>query len=398
MLKKVFNDYLIKNYNNIQSLGEVDLLKALIEVMGQTDYSYAIMEHGKSGMVKHNLNYPHSAPDSRECEIADILMLFFDGDHNLRYTFLQNKRDKKTKYDPQTPLTKIKADPVQWDLLHYKSPLTSALNTKLPIDCLSSAILNSVATYGIFVNDLTGPTVDMSYSIARDLVAAHYNPIPKKPHDRIYNVSSDYGKIKKENGYYEIQGTRTLDEFELAAKAMMIGSPIEFNNPKQRELARLLLSFALTCLKNDQSQIERTQDYINIINNFVESNHIEINSRNDILLPLNLIIMESKKICYYACANDEERIEFIKTQYGENAIIPESFDDLSQKFLQSDYKDNFIFITDLCEKNDLKGKFELKWLEALCKIFKDVSLFGLLAKDEFGIKLIHPEIYAAHKP
>ena len=397
MLKKIFNNSLAKKYGNVQRLCEVDLLKELIKVMRQTDYSYALMAHGQPGMVKHNLSFPHSAPDERVCEIADILMLFFD-ENNLRYTFLQNKRDKRTKYNPKNPLTKLRADPVQWDLLHYKSTLTDALNTNLPVDCLSSAILSSVATYGIFVNDSKGKTVDMSYSIARDLAATRCNPIPINHHPRTYRVTSDYGNTRRENGYYEIQGTRTLDEFEVAAKAMLVGSPIDFRNGRQRELARTLLSFARTCLINDRERTENTQKYMSIINNFAEANGIEFDNRNEVLLPVNLVIMESKKIFYYTYAKDEARIEFIKSNYGKNATISDSLEEANHIFSNKEHTANYIFLTDLCEPRDLKGERALKAYEALYKIFKDVALFGLLAKDEYGIRLFHPSTFISTKP
>lgn len=164
--------------------------------------------HGNRGWVYHPMQYKHVAPRERRCEIADVLMLFIDESGYLRYTFLQNKRDKKTKFDPKYPLRRVKADPVQWDLLHYRCPLSDSLNTDLPKDCLSSALLNSAATYGIFLNEQSTGEVEMSYHIARNMTLVSVSAISCKNYNRTYNLSTVYNQVNYVNGYWETEGTQ----------------------------------------------------------------------------------------------------------------------------------------------------------------------------------------------
>lgn len=221
MLKQELN----KLFTTPQQENEVSLFRGLIQVMNARNFAYAKEYHGNRGHVKHLMQYKHTTPRERCCEIADVLMLFIDEAGNMRYTFLQNKRDKKINYDPKSPLKRVKADPVQWDLLHYRCPLSDPLNTNLPKDCLSSAILDSAATYGIFLNEQFSSEVEMSYNIARNMTLVSTGAISSKKYSRSYDISTVYNRVNLVNGYWEIEGTATLDGFETAAQAMLIGTP-----------------------------------------------------------------------------------------------------------------------------------------------------------------------------
>lgn len=271
--------------------------------MNQSDFACAKEYHGNKGYVKHFMQYRHTAPKERCCEIADVLMLFIDEIGNLRFTFLQNKRDKKIQYDPKLPLRKITADPVQWDLLHYRCPLSDSMNTNLPTDCLSSAILNSAATYGIFLNERSSKEVEMSYNIARDMTLATTRAISAKKYKRTYDISTVYNRVNFLNGYWEIEGTTTLNDFEAAAQSMLIGTPVEYDNFHHRNIAEKFLSFALTCLRDEHLNNEIDNFNPNYERYYATlrrcAQRYEVNIEEKIELPYSLAVVEAKSV-YFA--------------------------------------------------------------------------------------------------
>ena len=294
MLKQDLNNL----FANPQCENEVSLFRELIQVMNQRNFAYAKEYHGNRGHVKHLMQYKYKTPQERCCEIADVLMLFIDEYGNMRYTFLQNKRDKKKKYTPTLPPEKIEADPVQWDLLHYRCPLSDPLDTKLPRDCLSSAILNSAATYGIFFNEQFSNEVEMSYNIARDMTLVSTGAISSKKYNRSFDLSTVYNRVNLINGYWEIEGTATLDDFETAAQAMLIGTPVEIDSTHHRKIAETFLSFAFTCLRDERNTLRNEnynanhERYYGPINRCAK--RYEVNIEKETYLPYNLVIVESK--------------------------------------------------------------------------------------------------------
>lgn len=293
MLKKDLNDIFISCGKNPQAQDEVDLFRALIEVMNKRHFAYAKEFH--KGYVKHLLQFNHDAPTERRCEIADVLMLFIDGEGNMRYTFLQNKRDKKIKYNPLRPLKKVKADAVQWDLLHNRCVLSDTLTTGLSKNCLSSAILDSAATYGIFLNENHSNYVEMSYNIARDLEPTTKRKIAENSSDRTYKILTAYNRVYTVNGYLEIGGTTTLDDFERAAQAMLVGSPIEAGNSKHIEFAEAALSYAYTCLREERNRgnyEENHEGYFQLLSRCAERYRISMQKEVD--LPYSLVVIKAK--------------------------------------------------------------------------------------------------------
>ena len=372
MLKKELNDYFISQGLNPQTQKEEPLFKALIEVMNKTNFAFAQEYHSHKGLVEHILQYAYSGKRVRCCEIADILMLFIDEAGNMRYTFLQNTRDKKTSYCSASPLRKFKAAPVQWDLLHYRCMLSNSLKTGLPIDCLSSAILNSAATYGIFVNESSSGCVEMSYNIARDLIPVTPSAIGEKSHKRTYNISSDYNTVILNGGYLEIQGTATLDDFELAAQAMLVGTPIESNNCAHKKFAEIALSYALTCLTEQRENAEPREgreDYLRLVFNCAERYRVEL--RGKVKLPYHLAVVKAKKKFLATfdrpgldtvgdCKIIGNRTEILNKLNDENAIViidPAIVTDEIKLFLlSSDDKNNFVAVGCGCGLKFIKCK------------------------------------------
>ena len=309
MLKKELNDIFFKRGLNPQAQDEVDLFRALIKVMNKRHFACAKEYHAKPGHVKHMLQFNHAAPTERCCEIADVLMLFIDGEGNMRYTFLQNKRDKKIKYNPRQPLKKVRADSVQWDLLHNRCVLSDPLTTGLSNNCLSSAILDSAATYGIFLNENNSNCVEMSYNIARDLEPAVKRKIAAKSSNRTYNILTDYNRVYLVDGYLEIGGTTTLDDFETAAQAMLVGSPIQADNSEQIEFAEAALSYAHTCLRNEgnrRNNEESHEDYYTLLYRCAERYHINVQKESD--LPYSLVVIKAKNKYFAASSYAKSKI------------------------------------------------------------------------------------------
>lgn len=292
-LKQDFNDYLIHHYSNVLQLGEVDLIKSLVKVLGTKYYASSHVVHKLQ--VQHDLQHNHNLPDTRSCEIADILFLFTDGEQ-MRYTFMQNKRDTTTTYGPHYTLRTVLADNVQWDLLHYRCPLIVSNRHGIPYNCLSSAILDSAATYGIFVNEYQTNTIDLSYSIARDLIPRRMKTIGTTHGNYTYDIISNYGAIQLDiSGYFQVQGTTNLDEFEWAAQNMLVGTPIDMQYPNHKELCKSLLEIALTSLRNNKGN-ENSEKYQTIISQFARNNKIELESLENIELPYNVVIMYAQEM------------------------------------------------------------------------------------------------------
>lgn len=297
------------------------MFRALIEAINEEDHAYAEEYHGTKGHVKHLLQYMHGTPTERCCEIADTLLLFFDDKDDIRYTFLQNKRDYKTLYNADAPLQRMKGAPVQWDLLHYRCKLSDSLYTNLPEDCLSAAELNSAATYGVFVNEKASQDVDMTYHIARDLTPVTPSPISSEPRARTYAVGTAYNHLHFVNGYWEIEGTPTLDDFEAAAQAMFAGSPLRPNDLRHRELTRVLLSFALTRLqyrgKNRRYNEENSQKRHSFLDRLAQCAHrYELDLRETVQLPYNLVLFRAKDKILFSDRDEKD----MRTENGFTPI------------------------------------------------------------------------------
>ena len=309
MLKKEFNSMLPINSHNVD---EVDMFRALIKAFSAKEYACALETHASKGFVYHNLRHNHHAPKERKCEIADVLFLFFSPDgRELRYTFMQNKRDSKTAYTPSAPLKKLKASPIQWDLLHYRCELTGNCGNGYPPNCLSSALLESAATYGVFVNDANGKNVDMVYVIASDLIPVTKIPI-KGRSPRSYNVNSCYNTIQKVQNFCEMRGTCTLDMFELACRTMLVGTPVL---REQRELIFPVLNWAAEII-NDGEKDKKQEDLLNLVERWKALNSVDTIGVEKLSGGFScdiVIIKAAQDIVFYTNDIAGNKAEFLKT-------------------------------------------------------------------------------------
>ena len=348
MLKQDLNSKFTKQGINPQSVGEVDLFRALIKVMNNRNFAYAKEYHHSKGYVEHSMQFPHTPPHDRCCEIADVLMLFIDDNGEMRYTFMQNKRDNKLAYQHSSPLKKTKATPIQWDLLHHRCYLSNTLNTGLPPYCLSSAILPSAATYGIFVNEKYTGEVEMSYNIAANLQPCSMKRI-HKPNNRQYNITTTYNHVNFVNGYWEVNGTARLDDFEVMAQAMLVGSPFLQNNPKHIELVKIFLSFINSCIlsnKHDENLVD-TEIYVqtmSLIQRCANNYNVEIVENID--LPFSLVVVGTKPT-YFATTRESQFAELrshIKCIFDRDKIYEKLQDPNSIVFVDRQIIDEKIML------------------------------------------------------
>lgn len=372
MLKNDLNSIFTNNRQSPQAQGEVDLFRALMKAMNNNNWAYCKEYHGNVGQVEHILQHPHDGKHIRSCEIADILMIFIDNDNNMRYTFMQNKRDKKTPYYAANPLQRTRADCVQWDLLHHRCYLSDPLSTNLPRNILSSAILSSVATYGIFVNEANSTSVEMSYNIAKSLTPRTPTKITPKSTPRAYDISTRYNILNFVDGYWEIDGTATLDDFEMAAKAMLIGTPVEKHNPHHSKIAQLLLSFAATSLQSEHNSIEeRNLPRIHrMIRACAQAYEVELNK--GVFLPYHLVVVNAQNTCF---ATRCEKYFSIYENCRHNNKLEFMHD--KTKLYQKIEDDDFIVFIDSCLLDD-EMKLYLKSNDRKCYIVK-------FTQDEIGV-------------
>ena len=322
MLKNDFNYELSRVTTTAQSANEIQCFTALSKALSKNNYVYTETVHGLKGLVEHNLKHSHTIGHRQKCEMADLLIIFMSNKGNIRYTFLQNKRDRKITYSPTSPLKRIHATPIQWDLLHYKCPLISAVaSSNFPKNCLSNAILDSVGTYGIFVNDSGASTVDMSYSIASDMILTSKAPINGK-HKRSITINSNYGTIRTVNGYDEIEGTKTLNQFEIAGKAMLIGTPLTPEvNEECKNLAEDIVGLAKACLQ------KQPNDYLSSkIDRYIQNNELTPNVISNNIVRSVVIIDAYDNVIYLTENISNKKINVVKNFFGDSVTISKQTD------------------------------------------------------------------------
>ena len=288
MLKQDFNQELQRTHSTPHAAGEIACFDALIRALSKSHYVYVSRVHGNSGMVYHTIQHRPTTYGSKRCEIADLLMFFISEDE-VRYTFMQNKRKRGICHNKN--LTSESITLIQWDLLHYKCTISNASNKyNFPTKCLSSAVLDSVGTYGFFVNEIAG-TVDMVYTIASDM---NYSGMLNSINSRVVQINSNYNKVRNVRGYDEVEGTTDLDKFESAGFNMLIGTPLSAMIEENIEQVNELLGIIKTCFKNQSDHKLES-----LVDQFIANNSINPIEPDAIIC--NVLIMD--------CSNSNTKFE-----------------------------------------------------------------------------------------
>jgi len=164
------------------------------------------------------------------CEISDLYIIY-SSDSETRHTFLQNK------YTRQLLGNYLRAVSSQWFLLSHR-PTFSSASTRFPNDVLSSAFLHSVGSYGVFYKSTT--SIDMDYTAA-DLLQAAKNAgiVSSLNYFNLTNTGTS-GKVRSFGNRKEIERANNLNLFDLAGRAMLIGTPICENDKSWPYVKRIV--------------------------------------------------------------------------------------------------------------------------------------------------------------
>ena len=188
--------------NQGNKVNEILLFTSLCNVIKQ--HYYCDVTHKKI------VGYQNQSGSNVRCEISDLFMIFV-GRNNIRYTFLQAKKEKVTSRNTMT------VSKVQWELLAGR-PIIDPCNTHFSRTILSGAILDSAGSYGDFYKDQQKQW-DMKYFIANTA-----SPKPRKTSTLIIHAHNLLNDLN--NGFYETEMVDSLRWFEYEIRNEYIGTPI----------------------------------------------------------------------------------------------------------------------------------------------------------------------------
>lgn len=220
----------LQNAFQKQSLGargEVALFRAFINAFNALGTEALAKEyHGTRYQVTFHQARGAGRPTPR-CELCDVLIIHYPigNPSAARITFNQAKVSSKpfgcyVNARLSKPYS-FRANLEQWDLLSNRPIISPATRTfQPPSELLSSAILPSVGTFGVFYP--VGSRFDFAYFVA----------------DRLSAVNNGYGKsgtlqwmnplcqFRKVAGHTEVTGTCCLRVFGEALEQGYVGTPI----------------------------------------------------------------------------------------------------------------------------------------------------------------------------
>lgn len=219
---------------------------------------------------KHCVEFNSTAGTKERCEISDLLLIIILPTQG-RFTFLQNKYSHST--DPRAI---IKADMIQYDLLHHHL-LFDPLYTNLNGDILFNSYPYSSTSYGDFFVDKTNQ-YDMRFFLANDLyphTKYHQRLILHKKPKRTIRLLSSTHKIRNVNSVKECVYCDDLIDLEKNINQMIIGSPFWGNNKRNFnwETANTLLSIAYSVIK-ESNDSDSKESYLHLLENVMEKNDI----------------------------------------------------------------------------------------------------------------------------
>lgn len=138
---------------------EVDLFRAMMNAFGTLRPKFYLEEfHGFKRQVYFDTSHTWMRPRAR-CELCDVLFVTYstNGGFEVRMTLLQAKLSRQThttssasyagKVEPQV----FEGNFEQWDLLRGRPTLIPTTVFVPPPTLLSSALLSSVGTFGVFI-------------------------------------------------------------------------------------------------------------------------------------------------------------------------------------------------------------------------------------------------------
>lgn len=194
--------------------GEIGLFKNLISAINDSGGCTADEYHGAKSHVRFDERRGAGRAKVR-CELADLLLVNVPvGRPDLaRLTWLQAKVTHDSDLHSSTT-RRFGGSLEQWDLLRNRPAISGAASTFAPPeDLLSSAVLASVGSFGVFYPSAHG-VYDMAYFAADCL-------------DALNNNSGRSGTLVHELDYLEMRTTGTLHEVTSACCLAMFGDHLD---------------------------------------------------------------------------------------------------------------------------------------------------------------------------
>lgn len=230
MIYRKFNDIISSKIVPGLVVDEVFLFKSLKEAFYGNAFSDIV--HGSHGMV--DFYVPGYTPSKLvRCEVGDLLIVAFNN-NEIRYTLMQNKTMHKKKYFGTNPLT----IPVKQHYVLANKPniIPVGKSPYLHSSLLSSALLDSVGSYGVFYKTkLVYPPhsylFNMNYMIANRL-SFNSKVTPTQLIKKSKRKAKFIGEINNvviKKGHKEIEACTNLSNFEYALRHMLIGTPVSLS-------------------------------------------------------------------------------------------------------------------------------------------------------------------------
>lgn len=269
---------LYSEFNNLIKLSgkaspnEVDLFTFLKQAISSSfPNSFVKTYH------KHCVSFTSTAGTNEKCEISDLLLIVISPTQG-RFTFLQNKYSHS-----MDPRAIIKADMIQYDLLHHHlffKPLCTGLNG----DILINSYPYSSTSYGDFFIDKTNQ-FDMRFFLANDLyphIKYHNRLLFHKKPKRIIRLLSSTHKVRNVNSIKECVYCDGLIDLEKNINQMIMGSPFWNDNkrPVNWATSKALLSIAYSVI-NDSDNSDLKESHLRLLENIMEKHDIRyVNEAN----------------------------------------------------------------------------------------------------------------------
>ena len=219
----------LQNAFRIESLGargEIALFRAFIRAFNSLGSNALAQEyHGNRYQVKFSANRGSGRPVPR-CELCDVMIIHYPAGNprEARVTFNQAKVSSNPLQCAPAVFAsyKFRANLEQWDLLSNRPSIsTTTAKINLPADLLSSALLPSVGTFGVFYPK--GKEFDFAYFVANELSPLKNN---YKPSGTL-QWKTQLGQVRKIGHYDEITATCCMYTFGQSLELGLIGTPLQ---------------------------------------------------------------------------------------------------------------------------------------------------------------------------
>jgi len=211
---------------SLTARGEIALFRAFIRAFNSLGPNALAQEyHGNRYQVKFSANRGAGRPVPR-CELCDVMIIHYPAGNprSARVTFNQAKVSCNTLQCASFAFAsyKFRANLEQWDLLSNR-PSISATTEKINLsrDLLSSALLPSVGTFGVFYPE--GQGFDFAYFVADGLSPLKNN---YKPSGTL-QWKTQLQQVRTIGHYDEITATCCMYTFGESLESGLIGTPLQ---------------------------------------------------------------------------------------------------------------------------------------------------------------------------